>query len=347
MTKGKFHLIGIGPLFEDLIIDIHAKHTHEVSYERGVMKHLCLEAGLKEAAANFGRSTGGSAANIVCMLSRLSDYSLGYFTKLGSDAISEWLIEDLKDFGVDTDGIIREEGEAGASIIVTDHTIRDRSIISHRGIGDRMSPVDIQRKEEYLLDAEWHNIDSFTRLETIKAIMDLIELEKENDIKLFFTPSMSMISAFKKETLKIVPNSHILSLNDVEAMELSGVNDVLKAAVFLKDLGPEVVFVTLGKKGIIAVDNEKCYQIGTYSVKVANTVGAGDLCAAVFWDGLYRKLGIREILQRASAASSIKVQTPGTKKGLPDNKRIERLFEEKGRKPVEFIGKCARAISQK
>ncbi len=72
MTKRKFHLIGIGPLFEDLIIDIRAKYTHEISYERGVMKHLCLEAGLKEAAANFGRSTGGSAANIVCMLSRLA-----------------------------------------------------------------------------------------------------------------------------------------------------------------------------------------------------------------------------------------------------------------------------------
>ncbi len=339
MTKRKFHLIGIGPLFEDLIIDIRARYTHEISYERGVMKHLCLEAGLKEAATNFGRSTGGSAANIVCMLSRLSDYSLGYFTKLGTDAISEWLIEDLQDFGVDTDGIIREEGEAGASIIVTDPTIRDRSIISHKGIGDIMSPIDIRRKEEYLLDAEWHNIDSFTRTATIKAVMDLIELEKENDIKLFFTPSMSMISAFKNETLKTVPNSHILSLNDVEAMELSGVNDVLKAAVFLKDLGPEVVFVTLGKNGIIAVDKEKCYQIGTYSVKVANTVGAGDVCAAVFWDGLYRELGIEEILQRASAASAIKVQTTGAKNGLPDNKQIERFFKEIGKKPVEIIAK--------
>ncbi|MFQ5821141.1 MAG: carbohydrate kinase family protein, partial [Candidatus Heimdallarchaeota archaeon] len=90
-----------------------------------------------------------------------------------------------------------------------------------------------------------------------------------------------MISAFREEKLKIVPNSHVLSLNDVEAMMLSNVNDVLKTAVFLKELGPEVVFVTLGKKWIIAVNYEKCYQIGTYSVKVANTVGAGDVCAAV------------------------------------------------------------------
>jgi len=339
MSKRRFHLIGVGPLFEDLIIDIRAKHTHEIRYERGVMKHLCLEAGLKEEATNFSRSTGGSSANIVCMLSRLGNYSLGYFTKLGSDTISEWLINDLQDFGLNTDGIVREEGEVGASIIVTDPTIRDRSIISYRGIGDRISLVDIKRKKEYLLDAEWHNIDSFTRLETIKAVMKLIELEKENEIKLFFTPSMSMISAFKEETLKMVPNSHVLSLNDVEAMELSNVNDVLKAAVILKDMGPEAVFVTLGKKGIIAVDNEKCYQIETYSVKVANTVGAGDVCAAVFWDGLYRKLGIEEILQRASAASSIKVQTPGAKKGLPDNEQIERFSEEKGKKPVEIIEK--------
>lgn len=339
MSKRRFHLVGIGPLFEDLIIDIHAKYTHEIIYERGVMKHLCLVAGLKEVARDFSRSTGGSSANIVCMLSRLGDYSMGYFSKLGSDAISEWLITDLQDFGINTDGIIREEGEAGASIIVTDPTIRDRSIISYRGIGDRISPGDIQRKKEYLLDAEWHNIDSFARITTIEAVTDLIELEKESGIKLFFTPSMSMISAFRDETLKVVPHSHVLSLNDVEAMELLGVNDVLKAARFLQDLGPEIVFVTLGKKGIIAVDSEKCYQIGTYFVKVANTVGVGDVCAAVFWDGVYRELGIEEILWRASAASSIKVQTPGAKKGLPDNEQIEKFLEEKGKKPVEITEK--------
>jgi len=169
--------------------------------------------------------------------------------------------------------------------------------------------------------------------------MDLIELEKKNAIKLFFTPSMSMINTFKNKVLKIVPYSHVLSLNDVEAMKLSNINDVFKAATFLKDLGPEVVFVTLGKKGIIAVDNERCYRIGTYSVKVANTVGAGDVCAAVFLDGLYRDLEIEEILLRASAASSIKVQTPGAKKGLPDNEQIEKFLEEKGKKPAESIGK--------
>jgi len=76
-----------------------------------------------------------------------------------------------------------------------------------------------------------------------------------------------------------------------------------------------------------------------HSVKVANTVGAGDVCAAVFWDGLYRELGIEEILWRASAASSIKVQTPGAKKGLPNNEQIERFFEEKDKKPVEIIEK--------
>ncbi len=273
----------------------------------------------------------------------LGDYSLGYFTKLGSDAISDWLIHDLKGFGINIDGIIREDGEPGASIIVTDPKIRDRSIISYRGICDRISPIEILRKREYLVDAEWHNIDSFTSMKTIKAVMSLIDLENENGIKLFFTPSMSMINAFRDETLKIVQYSHLLSLNDVEAMELSNFNDVLKAAVFLKNLGPEVVFVTLGKKGILAVDDEKCYKIGTYSVKVENTVGAGDSCAAVFWEGLYQNMKLEEILQRASAASSIKVQTRGAKNGLPTNEQIKEFFKAKGKKPVEIIETYAHA----
>jgi ribokinase len=329
-------MIGIGPLFEDLIIDIRSKHTHEIRYKRGVIRHLCLEAGIKEKAASFQRSTGGSSANLICMLSRLGDYKLGYFTKTGLNAISKWLVKDLHDFGVNTDGIIREEGEAGASIIVTDPTIRDRSIISYRGLGDMMSADDVKRRSEYLRRSEWHNIDSFTRTLAIQAIMSLIEIEKENGIKLFSTPSMSMISAFKEETRSMVSNSHVLSLNDAEAMELANVDDPAEAASHLKDLGPEVVFITLGKEGILAIDDKKRYLIGTYAVNVANTVGAGDTCAAIFWDGLYRSLRVEEILQRASAASAIKVQKAGAKKGLPTNEDIESFLEEKGTKQVEI-----------
>jgi sugar/nucleoside kinase (ribokinase family) len=344
MAKRRFHLIGISPLFEDLTITMRSRNTHEVRYERGIIKHLCLEAGLKEKAAQFSRSTGGSAANIICMLTQLDDYSLGCFAKLGSDVISDWLIRDLKNFRVNTDGILREQGEVGASIIVTNPEIRDRSIISYRGVGDRVSHDDIREKNEYLIDTEWHNISSFTRNTSIKAVIELVELEKKNGIKLFFTPSISMISAFKKETLNVVHNSQILSLNDVEAMELSNINNVQEAAVFLKGLGPKFVFVTLGRYGILALDDRNCYRIGTYSVKISNTVGAGDLCAAVFWDGIYKGLGIEDILWRASAASAIKVQTSGAKNGLPDNEKISRFLKEKGKKRIE-ISPRARFLS--
>ncbi len=336
MSRKRFHVVGIGPLFEDLMIVVPSKYTHEIKYKRGIMKHLFLEAGIKEKAAHFKRSTGGSSANVICMLSKLKDYKLGYFTKIGLDAISEWLIQDLKDFGVNTEGIIREDGEAGASVIVTDPEVRDRSIISYRGLGDMISVDDVERKKEYLCDAEWHNIDSFTRTRAIKAVDNLVEIERENDIKLFFTPSMSMISAFKEEALKMVPYSSVLSLNDVEAMELSSNSDVAKAASTLKSLGPDIVFVTLGKDGILAVDSKRKYRIEAYTVEVVNTVGAGDVCAAVFWDGVRRELKVDEILQRASAASSIKVQKAGAKNGLPTNEDIEDFLDEKGKKEVEI-----------
>lgn len=339
MVKRKFHLVGIGPLFEDLIIDIHSKRDCEIEYKRGRMRHLCLEAGIKEEAINFIRSTGGSAANIVCMLTRLNDYSLGCFTKLGKGPVSEWLLSDLKDFGVDTGGIIQDGGEVGVSIIITDPVIRDRSIVSYRGVGDKIYFDDIESKAQYLVDAEWHNITSFTYPATIKTLSNLIKLEEENDIRLFFTPSMSMIRPFKKESLEIVRKSDLLSLNDVEAMELSGFDDIFNAVTYLKNLGPDIVFVTLGKKGIIAVDDEGCHKIGTYKVNVKNTVGSGDVCAAVFWDGVYRQLDIESILQRASAAGSIKVQTAGAKKGLPDKRQVDEFLKERGRKPVELIRK--------
>jgi sugar/nucleoside kinase (ribokinase family) len=335
MQKRRFDLIGIGPLFEDLIINVPREHAHKISYSRGAIRSITLEAGLKVEVTQFSRTTGGSSANLLCMLRHLGDYTIGYFTKLGLGAVSDWLLEDLENHGINSEGIIREDGEPGVSVIVTQPPIKDRSVISYRGLGDMISVVDIDQKKNYLLDTEWYNIDSFTRAASIEAVMHIVDLGKKRGVKLFFTPSMSMISLFKEETMKIASCSQLLSLNDAEARQLSGINDVKIAARFLKNQGPPVVFVTLGKEGILAVDHERCYKIGAYQVKAVNTVGAGDTCAAVFWDGLHRKLEMKEVLQRASAASSIKVQTPGAKKGLPSNLEIEEFLRKKGRKPVK------------
>nr|MDO8133652.1 carbohydrate kinase family protein [Candidatus Njordarchaeum guaymaensis] len=335
----KFHLIGIGVLVEDLLYDTKHKHHITQEFEHDELKYICVESGGKEAVMQFTRSTGGSSANLVCGVSQLGRYHTGYFSKLGMDHVSKWFMEDLQRFGVNAEGIVvAKEGfiGPGASAIITDMVTRDRSILTYRGIGDEIDVKDVHEKEDYLRNAEWHTISSFSNLDAYQALEKILDIERENDIKLFFTPSMSMINPLLDETIEIAKQASLVALNDTEARLLAGTKDLQKAAGKIQGLGPEFVLVTRGKEGILAVDEERFYVAdGTYSVQIRNTVGAGDVSGAALWHYLHKGLDKPSIIQRILAAGAIKIQLAGAKAGLPTEKEIEDLIKEKGEIPVQ------------
>jgi sugar/nucleoside kinase (ribokinase family) len=339
----RFHLIGIGVLLEDLLFDTKFKHHITQEFEHDELNCICVEAGAKEGVMRFTRSTGGSSANLVCGVSRLGEYNLGYFTKLGADHVSKWFIEDLQSFGIDTDGIITTEGEfigPGASAIITDTATKDRSILIYRGISDEVYINDVQAQEDYLRDAEWHAISSFSNEDAFQALKKIVEIEKANGIKLFFTPSMSMITPLLDQTIELAQHASIVSLNDTEARVLAGIKDLRKAAAKIQSLGPELVLVTRGRQGILLADEKKFYIAAqTYNVNVRNTVGAGDASAAALWHFIRRGLDKQSIIQRVLAAAAIKIQTAGAKAGLPTENEIEKFIHENGEIPVHTENK--------
>nr|MDO8099215.1 carbohydrate kinase family protein [Candidatus Njordarchaeota archaeon] len=339
----KFHLIGIGVMVEDLLFDTRLKHEITQQYEHDETKYICVESGGKEAVMHFTRSTGGSSANLICGVSQLGKYYLGYFSKLGVDHISKWLIEDLLAFGINTDGIVIEKEQfisPGASAIITDTKTKDRSILTYRGIGDEIDVKDVQAKEDYLRNAEWHTISSFSNLDAYHALERILEIEKENDIKLFFAPSMSIIGPLLDETLEIIRQAYLVALNDVEAKMLVGTKDLIKAAEKIQNLGPDFVLITRGKQGLLGIDNRKIYTTDRiYRVAVRNTVGAGDASAAAFWHFWRKGVDKPALLSRISAAGGIKVRLSGAKAGLATEGEIEKLIRDEGEISVQTINR--------
>jgi sugar/nucleoside kinase (ribokinase family) len=330
----KFDLIGIGVLFEDLLFDVRQKHHITREFEHDHLSFVCVEAGSKTGVMRFTRATGGSSANLICGVSRLGDYRLGYFAKLGVDPVSKWLIEDLQNFRVDTDGIVISNDKLigpGASAIITDSSIRDRSILMYRGISDEIYVSDVRAKENYLSNSEWHTISSFSNSDAIEALNELIDIERRNGIKLFFTPSMSMINPLLDDAIEITKQSTLMSLNDTEARVLTGTKDLRKAAAKLQSLGPEFVLITRGKEGLLGADNRKFYEADqTYGTEVRNTVGAGDVSGAALWHFLRKGLDKPSVMQRILAAGAMKVRFVGAKMGQPTEKEIDQFIQENG-----------------
>ena len=330
----RYNLIGIGVLFEDLLFDTKFKHRLTQEFEHDQLNFFCIEAGAKAGVMRFTRATGGSSANLICGVSNLGNYKLGYFGKLGVDPVSKWLIEDLKNHHINTDGIVITEDEfigPGASAIITDSSTRDRSILMYRGISDEIYVNDVKARMDYLSNAEWHTISSFSNSDAIAALREVIDIEKRNGIKLFFTPSMSMINPLLDDAIEIARHSNLLALNDTEARILAATKDLRKAGEKLQDLGPEFVLITRGREGLIGIDHKKFYVADqTYSIEIRNTVGAGDISGATLWHFLSQGLDKPSAMKKVLAAGAMKVRFPGAKTGQPTEKEIEDFIREKG-----------------
>ncbi len=90
------------------------------------------------------------------------------------------------------------------------------------------------------------------------------------------------------------------------------------------DMGPELVVVTFGDKGLTGYRKNEKVEVGAKKVVVADTVGAGDtvgaiLVEAIIEDGLDKLTGMRlsVMLDRAAKAAAITVSRTGA---LPPSK---------------------------
>jgi sugar/nucleoside kinase (ribokinase family) len=206
----------------------------------------------------------------------------------------------------------------------------------YRGISDEIYVSDVKARENYLSDVEWHTISSFSNPDAVEALNEVIDIERRNDIKLFFTPSMSMINPLLDDTIEIVKQANLLALNDTEARMLTAAKDLRKAGEKLQDLGPEFVLITRGREGLLGVDKKKFYVADkTYSIEIRNTVGAGDVSGAALWHFLNRGLDKPTVLQKVLAAGAMKVRFSGAKMGQPTEEEIDDFIREKGEIPVE------------
>ncbi|NQU68230.1 MAG: bifunctional hydroxymethylpyrimidine kinase/phosphomethylpyrimidine kinase [Candidatus Marinimicrobia bacterium] len=79
---------------------------------------------------------------------------------------------------------------------------------------------------------------------------------------------------------KVLERVHIFLLNDEEAIQLTGINNLEQAASALSGLGPEVVVIKRGSKGALLAYDGKNIHIPIYPhVEVKDPTGAGDTFA--------------------------------------------------------------------
>lgn len=295
--------------------------------------------GVRTLAAN----PGGAPANVAVAASRLG-VKTGFVGCIGKDAFGDSLRETLEKDSVDTTGLVVHETIPTTLAVVTVAESGERSFTFYRRPGadillERSAiPDDLLASTPILHFGSVSLTDEPSRSATLDAARDA----KANGAVITYDPNyrpalwLSEAEAIEqmRAPLGMVD---VLKISDEETELLSGEKDPAKAAELLTEKGITLVLVTLGPDGVYyryaPQDGEVLTgRVPGFSVKVADTNGAGDTFFGAFLSKVAKREGLianftKEELETflvfANRAASLTTSKPGAIPAMPTLEEVE------------------------
>ncbi len=98
----------------------------------------------------------------------------------------------------------------------------------------------------------------------------------------------------------------------------------------------QVIVVTMGEKGFVAISDSGAITEGGYRVRAANTSGAGDCFIGAIAACLANGKGLEYALGFANAAAAVSVQGLGAASSMPHRREVERMLSRKETQQVSL-----------
>ena len=140
-----------------------------------------------------------------------------------------------------------------------------------------------------------------------------LQLDVINKIKnpyLIAADSMNLwIDLFPRDVIELIKKVNIFLLNDEEAMQLTGMNDLEKIADLFLSYGAKIVIIKKGSKGSLLAHNNNKINISVVpGIKVLDPTGAGDSFAGGVI-GYIAKYGTKEPINAVLHGTAIAAYT--------------------------------------
>lgn len=274
---------------------------------------------------------GGKAANVAVAAARiLGPGKVALIGCVGDDDIGFAHLEELRREGVDTSGVkVLKGAGSGRAYLIIDGLGRN-SIYTFFGANSMLYPEDLDRP----------GIAEILEGSSIVVVMDppldaaerAIGISKARGKRVLWDPGVRSKLGLSgmSGSLRLVD---YLVLNEVEAMELSGLDRPIDAISKILGVAPSLkVILKLGARGclmasargIIEVPGVDLEGIG---LRPINTVGCGDAFLGAFSASLAMGLDEAEALERANCAGAFKASRPETR-GSPKLDELESLLRK-------------------
>ena len=290
-----------------------------------------------EQATSFHRSAGGAPANVAVALSRLGVPS-AFIGKLGGDPFGRFLHQTLADESVDLRGVVVDAGaQTPLAFVGSDGKAGRSFVFYHKQMADTLlkpEEVDI----ELIAHASVFHFGSVTLAAepSRSATLAAARWAREHGCLVSFDPNVRLeLWDAPRAALDCITES--LSLVDVvkvsidEVPFLTSASDAALACRRLREHGPAVAVVTLGRDGCYYDTGACSGTVPAPRVEVVDTLGAGDafmagLLCGLSSDALCDERALTRALRFANGVGAITTTRHGAIPALPTRAQVEAIL---------------------
>lgn len=272
--------------------------------------------------ADIGTNVGGVTKNIITNLARL-DTNTRLITAVGDDSYGKYILEDCKINNIDTSDVIVVNGKSSGVFMQAQDENNDMYLaLCDMSVLDSISPEYIQSRKNLLLNAKLILIDTSLRLDTIETILDICK----DNVPIYIDPISDnyaqKIKPYIHRFTCVKPNKS--ELENLSGIKINSDSDLYKACTKLIDKGLKKIFVSLGKDGILYMDDQgnKIKRKLKPVTKMVNASGAGDASMAAVIYGTVNSLKIEKTIDYGLAAGIAAIKSEKT---INDNMSINLL----------------------
>lgn len=223
------------------------------------------------------------------------------------------ILSQLQSLGVDTQLIAETEVPTGHAIIQLTKQA-ENAIILYQGANHALTEPQIDEVLQNAQEGDWVLLQNETNL--IEYVM---QKAKQCHLKVAFNPAPMDVDLTKK----VLPLVDLLIVNEVEAMDLIGTQDIASTIKAFPKAYPDLeVLMTLGKDGVCYFNDQQALQVEAFSVKALDTTAAGDTFIGFCLSAIMAGEPMANAIRRACAASAICVTRLGAASSIPTQQEV-------------------------
>jgi len=291
----------------------------------------------------FRKSVGGSPTNVAVAAAQHGHHA-ALVTKVGEDALGDYVITRLAEWGVDTRFIGRDPSAMTPVVLAALAPPEEPQIVFYRGEAAPDTTVvasDVPETDIRDCRILWMSQGALAQGTTAQASFEWLETRGRHEgrdtiVDLDYRPSMwPNIEVAREAAQRAISLSSVVVGNRTECHMALGIDDPDAIADDLLARGVRIAIIKLGGGGVMLADADRRIQIAPLDVDVLCGLGAGDAFGGALVHGLLSGWDLERIGAFANGAGAYVATKLTCADAMPSTETVEEVLARGGTRGMQ------------